>query len=295
MVFMEQLIVCIILALLGLVMGSFAGATVWRLRASQLKQDKKDGEKVDKAEFKRLEKLTKSKLTSDRSQCLDCSYQLRWYDMVPLLSWLLLLGRCRSCRKPIGVMEPVIELSVAAFFVVSYIFWPFGIGNDLEIARFAIWLLAGVALAILFAYDKKWFLLPNLVNFTLIGLGLANAILLVCGASDKLGVIYSTIGSVLILSGLYYVLHTVSKGKWIGFGDIKLGLGLALLLVDWRLAFLALFLANLIGCLIVIPFLITGKMKRDSHVPFGPLLIVGSIIAMLAGGYIIEAYLSILL
>jgi len=77
---------------------------------------------------------------------------------------------------------------------------------------------------------------------------------------------------------------------WIGFGDIKLGLGLALLLADWRLAFIALFAANLIGCLIVLPAMAMKKLKRNSHVPFGPLLIAGFVIAGLAGNYLMSLY-----
>ena len=287
---MEQTIIYISLILSGLCLGSFAGATVWRLRARQLQQDKKSGDKVDGAESKRLSKLTKYNLLNDRSQCLDCSYKLKWYDLMPLVSWLLLLGRCRSCKKPIGIMEPLIELGVATFFVLSYMFWPFGLSGGLEIARFVIWLVAGVSLAVLFAYDKKWFLLPNMANFTLIGLGAISAILVIIGAGDKMGTIYNILGSVLVLSGIYYILYFISKGKWIGFGDIKLGLGLALLIADWQLSFVALFAANLIGCLIVLPFMIAGKLKRGSHVPFGPLLIIGSFVAVVAGGYLINAY-----
>jgi prepilin signal peptidase PulO-like enzyme (type II secretory pathway) len=96
----------------------------------------------------------------------------------------------------------------------------------------------------------------------------------------------------MILSGVYLVLYWISKGKWIGFGDIKLGLGLALLLADFRLAFIALFAANLIGCLAVLPPMIAGKLKRDSHVPFGPLLIAGAIVAQLAGVYLFEWYIG---
>jgi prepilin signal peptidase PulO-like enzyme (type II secretory pathway) len=91
------------------------------------------------------------------------------------------------------------------------------------------------------------------------------------------------------------MLYKISKGKWIGFGDIKLGLGLALLLGDYRLAFLAIFAANLIGCIIVIPGMTMGKLKRDSHVPFGPLLILGTIVAQLAGLPLVDWYLGGLL
>jgi len=288
---MEQIIIYLILVLTGLCMGSFAAATVWRLRAKQLKQDKSDGEKIDKDEFERLEKLTKSKLSNDRSVCLECSYQLKWYDMVPSVSWLLLLGKCRNCKKPIGWLEPLSELGVALFFVLSYMFWPFGLASSLEIIRFVIWLVSGVVLAILFIYDQKWFLLPNTINFLLIFLGVINSAIVLVASADKIETLYSIAGSVAILSGLYWVLEKVSKGKWIGYGDIKLGLGLALLIADWRLAFIALFAANMVGCLIVLPAIFTKQLTLKSHVPFGPLLIIGTIIAMLFGNYLINTYL----
>lgn len=288
LVVMDLIVIYIALALFGLCLGSFAGASVWRIRARQLIKEKSDGEKVDEKEFKQLNKLTKHKINDDRSQCLNCSYTLKWYDLMPLVSWLILRGKCRKCKKSIGWMEPLVELGVAGAFVASFIFWPFGLSNGLEIARFILWLMSIVGLAILFIYDKKWFILPDIANFTVIGLGLASSIIVVLGSVDKISAIYSILGSLLILSGLYYVLFIISKGKWIGFGDIKLGLGLSLLLEDWKLAFIALFLANAIGCLLVIPFLVSGKLKRNSHIPFGPLLIIGSIIAMLAGYYLMN-------
>lgn len=292
---MEQLIIYVVLVLLGLCLGSFAGASMWRLRARQLVQDKADGENIDSSEHKTLKKLTKLSLMKDRSQCLNCSYVLKWYDLVPLISWLALGGKCRKCRKQIGIFEPLIELGVAAFFVLSYAFWPYALSNGLEIARLVIWLMAGVGLAIMFAYDTKWFLLPSITNYIVIGLGLCSSVLVVIIAADKQSAVISIIGSVLILSGFYWLIGKISSGRWIGSGDVWLGLGLALLLADWRLAFITLFAANLVGSLIVLPAIITGKLNMKSHVPFGPLLIIGFIIAGLAGSYLINIYLAILL
>lgn len=286
----DLIVIYLALILVGLCLGSFAGASVWRLRARQLVQDKAEGEHVNHAELERLKKLTKSSLTNDRSQCLHCSYTLQWYDLIPLFSWISLGGRCRKCRKPIGWMEPLIEIGVAAFFVLSYMYWPYPLENGFEIARLIIWLLFGVGLAILFVYDIKWYLLPDKVNFAVIGAGAVSALLVFLNSNDKPGTLLNIIASVFILSGIYLALYIYSKGKWIGFGDIKLGLGLGLLLADWELAFVALFAANLIGCILVLPAMITGKLKRNSHVPFGPLLIIGSVIAGLAGVYLLSSY-----
>jgi leader peptidase (prepilin peptidase)/N-methyltransferase len=278
------------LVLFGLILGSFAGATVWRLRARQLEADKKAGDPYDHKEYTRLKKLMHQKVATDRSRCLHCSYELRWYDLIPLVSWAFLRGRCRKCRTPIGLMEPLIELGTALLFVLSYVLWPVALIDALSIAGFVLWLVAGVGLAIMAAYDTKWFLLPDRVNFMVIGIGLVSATLTVLAAPNALEAALSVLGAVAVLSGLYFVLYIVSQGRWIGFGDIKLGLGLGLLLADWRLAVLALFLANLIGCLIVIPLMVMGKLKRNAHVPFGPLLIAGTIVAQLVGLAIVDFY-----
>lgn len=291
MVLMETTLIYLSLVLIGLCLGSFGGAMVWRLRARQLIQDKAAGEPYDMGEYNQLKKLTQKSQLKDRSQCLHCSYALRWYDMVPLASWLTLRGKCRQCRTPIGYLEPLMELGVALFFVVSFTFWPYGLESIPEIARFVTWLVAGVGLAILFAYDAKWYLLPDRVSLTVVALGILSAALVVIQSTDVPSTLVSIAGSVFVLSGIYYVLYLVSKGRWIGFGDIKLGLGLALLLSDWKLAFIALFTANFIGCLIVIPAMLAGKLQRSSHVPFGPLLILGAIIAALAGPWLVQTYL----
>jgi len=287
---MFDLVIYIALVLFGLCLGSFAGASVWRLRAKQLVEDKKQGEEVDAKELKQLKSLAGQKLSKDRSRCLHCSYALRWYDLIPVISWLTLRGRCRECRKPIGYLEPLIEVGLAAFFVLSYALWPVELVTNLDIAAFVVWLLAGIGLAILFAYDTKWFLLPDSINFTVIGLGFISAVLMVSASTDVFGSILNIIGSVGVLSGIYLILYLVSKGAWIGFGDIKLGLGLGLLLADWQLAVIALFFANFIGCLIVIPLMVTKKLTRTSRVPFGPLLIVGAIVAKLIGLYVVDFY-----
>lgn len=280
---MSMIIIYISLVLVGLCMGSFAGATVWRLRALELKADKAAGLKVDKSEYNRLSQLAKVKLADDHSRCLSCSYFLKWYDLIPLVSWLTLGGKCRKCRKPIGYLEPMIELGVMLFFVLSFLFWPNPLTNYTSIAVFGLWLLAGVGLAILFVYDMKWFILPDVVNFAVVGVGAINAILILFSSQDLVRSALNIAGSVFVLFGIYLILYLVSKGRWIGFGDVKLGLGLGLILADWKLAFIALFAANLIGCILVVPLMIIGKLKRDSKVPFGPMLIAGYVISGLFG------------
>lgn len=232
-------------------------------------------------------------IASGRSVCLHCGHKLAWYDLIPVFSWAVLKGKCRSCGVAIGWLEPLLEVSLAVFFVISYLFWPHTLDDFFSIAGFVIWLLSGILLAVLFIYDLKWSLLPDKINYIFALVAFVGAILIVIDSGAPLASALNIVGSVLVLSGLYYLLHTLSKGRLVGFGDVKLGLGLGLLLADWRLGIVALFTANLLGCLVVAPGLITGKLKRTSRVPFGPFLILGTLIAGLFGHLIIDFYFSL--
>ncbi|MEO7904728.1 MAG: A24 family peptidase [Candidatus Saccharimonadales bacterium] len=278
------------LLLSGLALGSYGAATVWRLRARQLVEDKATGEKVDATEYKRLLPLTKVTLKTDRSRCLSCKHPLAWFDLIPLVSWVGLGGKCRYCHGAIGWFEPLMELGVASMFVISFVLWPFPFDSTLQVVQLIGWLVAVVLMAILFAYDLKWFLLPDRVMFPLIGVGVFVAGTSVLLSEQPVASVISLAIGIVILSGIYLLLWLVSKGQWIGFGDVKLGLALALLLGNWELAFLTLFAANLIGCLIIIPGMVAGKIQRTTRVPFGPLLIVGCVVALLLGTPIIAWY-----
>lgn len=280
----EGVYASIALAILGAALGSFVGAQVWRLRARQLEEDKRAGEEIPSDEYKRLRKLIRP-AKSDRSECLNCHHKLAWYDMVPVFSWLALRGKCRYCRSRIGSMELLVELGLGAAFVLSYIYWPHGLSGGLEWVRFAIWLIACVLMAILFVYDTKWSLLPFGVNVALIAVA---AVFLAVGmVASPLGAAewWSLLAAVIILSGLYFLF---SLPGWVGLGDSILGLGLSLFIAKWSGAFLALFLANLIGCIMLIPLAVRGKLSHGARVPFGPLLILGVFITMLWGNYILE-------
>jgi prepilin signal peptidase PulO-like enzyme (type II secretory pathway) len=283
----------VVMTALGLVLGSFGGAQVWRLRAWQLIEDKASGEEYSKRELKNLVPLTKRSLKNDRSQCLHCHHDLAWYDLLPVLSWLSTGGKCRYCKKAIGVFEPLIEVGMAALFVAFYHYWTLTYDLSTTWPLFIVWIAILVMMMILLAYDAKWFLLPDRVMFPLIVLSVFVATWHITAAPDPLSILYSTIGAILILGGLYLMLWFISRGAWVGFGDVKLGLALGLLLGDWMLALLTLFLANFLGLLMVLPGLIGGKMTRKTHVPFGPMLIVGFFVALFYGYGLVEGYLQL--
>jgi len=188
------------------------------------------------------------------------------------------------------------ELGTAATFLLFYHYWLQHFGFDL-LWLFAGWLIALVLLVILFAYDLRWYLLPDVIMFPLIGLSALVAFiqvsLLSTSADNIVGSLLSLLGSVCILGGLYFGLWLASKGEWIGFGDVKLGIALGLLLMDWKAALLTLFLANFIGTLIVIPGLLTRRLSRQTQIPFGPLLIAGFFITVVGGEVIMTGYMNV--
>lgn len=258
------------LGVLGAVFGSFAGATTWRIHKN------KD-------------------IVKDRSECEHCHHKLAAKDLVPLVSWLWLKGRCRYCHRPIGQTALWVELGLAAYFIISYLFWPLPLETNLAWIDLGLWLAMGVGLAILFLYDLKWYLLPDVVTYLLIVLGAIDFVLRAVMLGWPLGEsAMQLVLAMLPVTGLYGFLFVVSKGKWVGFGDVKLGIFIGLVL-GWELALLSVFLANVLGTLFVLPGLVSRKLSRASRVPFGPFLILGFFIAGIWGQALIDWYLRSLI
>lgn len=257
----------IVCFLVGLCFGSFVNALVWRLKK-------------------------KRNFVSERSECTRCHHVLAWYDLLPVLSWLALRGTCRYCHKKIDD-SPLTELGVAVVFAVSFVFWPFGTGS-VGLVLLGLWLIAVVFLAALFVYDLRWMLLPDVLTKPLIALGFVWAVLfrvLVLGQGPWQIVAELALG-LLSVAGLYAVLYRVSQGAWVGFGDVKLGAFMGLIL-GWELGLLAVVLANAIASLCVLPGLAMGKLTRTSRVPFGPFLIVATVLALLFGRAMLGWYVGL--
>jgi prepilin signal peptidase PulO-like enzyme (type II secretory pathway) len=263
------IVIAIFVTLLGLTFGSFVNAAVWRVREGRAKS-----------------------LLNDRSECTHCGHKLALNDLIPVVSWLSLRGRCRYCG---GKIEdtPLAEISVAVYFLISLLFWPGGFDSVLAVTDFVFWLIYGVGLAFLALYDRRTMLLPNKVVFLLIGLAVIQLLVHVLASpSNTLNTLADAVLGVASIAGIYLVLYVFSRGRWVGFGDVKLGVFLGVVLADWKLGLLTFLLANLIGSLVILPGLATHKLTRSSKVPFGPFLILGFVIAMLFGAPIIDWYTS---
>lgn len=261
----------VLLVWLGLCFGSFVGALVWRLH---------EGENF----------------VNDRSRCEDCGHVLSALDLVPVISWVALGGRCRYCHKRISVQNPVLELSMAALFVLSYIYWPVHLADWVTWMSFGLWLTYVVALVALFVYDMRWMLLPDVIVISLICLGLVDVGLRLSVTQQLtfMGYMQHIVLGAAALGGFYWLLYTLSGGKWVGYGDVKLGVFMGLVL-GWQGALLTLFLANILGFIFVVPGLVTGKLTRQSQVPFGPFMILAFLLVGLFGQSILNWYLSFIL
>ncbi|QHN42430.1 type IV pilus prepilin peptidase PilD [Candidatus Mycosynbacter amalyticus] len=296
---MIEALIVIGLCIFGAALGSFAAATVWRLRAAQLAADAARGEKIARTDTLEVEKLTRHKrsVTTDRSVCLHCGHQLRWYELLPVISWVIQGGKCRHCKRPIGSMEILAEVLLGVAFGLSYVLWPYGFSTDQGIVFFVLWLLILTALAIHWMYDARWFLLLDKVTIFLLVVAILFVALKLAGQSSLL-LTQSLIGlglTLVALPGFYGLLYIVSRGAWIGLGDVKLLVPFALMLPSWESGILLIFLANLIGCLVLLPGMLTKKLTRTTRVPFGPFLILAFIVTFLCGQRILDFYFGTIL
>jgi prepilin signal peptidase PulO-like enzyme (type II secretory pathway) len=271
---------------LGLILGSFVNALVWRLH----EQLDKDGEpkKLSKAKKERLSIL------KGRSACTHCGHVLGAKDLVPVLSWLSLRGKCRYCKKSISAQYPIIELITGALFAVSYIFWPTELLGTLEVVAFGTWLITLVGLVALAIYDYKWMLLPNKIIWPLIGINVVSLIAQFALGRPLMDLAYINL-SVAITAGIFAAIYYCSKGAWIGGGDVKLGIVAGLLLGTPQLAVLYLLLASILGLLWSLPQFIGKNHKKGSQIAFGPFLIASLFICMLFGQRILDWYASSIL
>lgn len=264
----------IVLALLGLCFGSFVNALVWRLH----KQSKS-----------RSVLSTKYSVLKGRSMCVHCHHVLAWYDLLPVVSWVLLGGKCRYCRKPISWQYPAVELLTAGLFMFSYAYFPY------DLTLLPLWMVILTGLIALAVYDIRWMLLPNRLVFPLQALAAVYVTMAASSSGSYVHTIWQAVLGVIFSAGLFYLLFQVSRGTWIGGGDVKLAVVLGLVLGGAVESLLMIFVASLLGSLVGIPLVLAGKTKLQGKIPFGPLLIAATVIVYLFGSSLISWYKNQLL
>lgn len=243
---------------LGLIIGSFLNCLAWRLY--------------------RQESLL------GRSYCPACRQIIRWYDNIPVLSFWLLGGRCRSCRQPISWQYPLAELSTGLLFFLAY-----GVhAGEPEI----IWLLLRdwaliAGLTVIFIYDARWQLVPMSVVWALAAwVAIINLVL----GSGPLSLLLSA----AIGGGFFALQYWLTAKRGVGEGDIWLGalLGLAFPLLSHL--FLSLLIAYCAGAVFGLLLLAAGRKDWGSRLAFGPFLALGAIITLIWGGRILDWYFKLL-
>ncbi len=258
--------IMVLLIGLGLIFGSFINAFVWRIH------ERRDW-------------------VSERSECPHCHHVLQPKDLIPVVSWLLLKGKCRYCHHKIED-TPLPELAVPLLFVISYLAWPQPL-HGAHLFTFVMWLAFIIGFTALAIYDLRWFLLPDKMVYSLVGL----ALLQVLALPIVYHAAWSTTGqsflAALVLSGIFYVLFQLSAGTWIGGGDVKLAMALGLLAGTPLKSTLLLFVASISGLLITLPATLKAKDKRHVKIPFGPFLILATIVVVLWGGHVVDWYTNL--
>lgn len=258
--------------MLGLAMGSFVGAMTWRMK-------------------------TNRDWVRGRSECEHCHHKLVAIDLIPVFSYLALGGKCRYCHKKIGRSTLVLELAGGLIFLGSTLLFPsmvyqrwlnplasFQSLTPMLSLAMGLWLVCLVIMMALFVYDLRWRLLPNKLVFPLIVVSLLLSAVMNLGLA-QVGLMEWLIAlalGMLPITGVYGVLYLLSRGRWIGLGDVKLGIAIGLLITWWG-GVLVLFLSNLLASLVSIPGLLKRRINGASEIPFGPFLLVATYLVFLLG------------
>ncbi|MBI2626175.1 MAG: prepilin peptidase [Candidatus Nealsonbacteria bacterium] len=249
----------IIIFIFGLIVGSFLNCVIYRME-------------------------TGGSFLKGRSFCPHCKHKLGFWDLMPVLSFIWLRGRCRYCQKPISIQYPLVEIATGIIFLLIFNF-QFSISNEFPISNFqnllaiGYWLLIIGSLIVIFVYDLKHYIIPDKVIYPAIAIaGIFNF---------QFSIFISAFGAAIF----FLTIVLISRGKWMGVGDIKLAFLMGLLL-GYPDILVALFLAFLIGAIMGLGLIILGKKTIKSEVPFGPFLVVGTFIALFWGKEIINWYVQ---
>ncbi|MBU1019431.1 MAG: prepilin peptidase [Patescibacteria group bacterium] len=245
---------------LGIAFGSFLSMLIPRIRKSE------------------------SGIFLGRSHCIFCKKNLEARDMVPVLSYFWNRAKCRFCNKKISALYPIIEILTGIIFVLIYLKFP--VATLAQTPETIFYLLISLALIFTFFYDLKYLEISDLVLVPAIILALIGTLL------PNTPSFTSALLGVAIGIGFFLIQIIISKGKWVGAGDIRIGALMGAVL-GWQLTLVALVLSYLIGSVFSVPILITGKKQLGEKVPLGPFLVMGTFLTIFLGEKILAWYLSL--
>ena len=269
----------LVLAVLGLCIGSFLNVVIHRLPLMLEREWKEDSAELLGIEIAETPPLT---LSTPRSRCPSCGHAIAWYENIPLASWLWLRGRCSVCRARISARYPVIELSTAVLFAL--VGWHFG-------AQPSALLVCGLVatLVALTFIDLDTQLLPDILTLPLMWAGI------IAAARGWIPVTLqaSVAGAVVGYLSLWLVSHAfrILRGKeGMGAGDFKLLAALGAWM-GWQMIPLIVLLSSAVGALVGIALIVFRSHGRDVPIPFGPYLAGGGIAALFFGDHLMRLWM----
>ncbi len=215
------------------------------------------------------------------SHCTSCDRPLSWYENIPLVSWLVLRGRCRTCHTPISPAYPIIEALTGLVFLAAF---------DLYALTplLAVRLLFACAMIVLFVIDLQHRILPNVITVPGVVVGLAASLWLPPGwLSSSLGLLLGG-GSLFLIGEVYYRTRGV---EGMGMGDVKM-LAMIGAFLGWPLMVLTLILASFSGAVFGVAMIASGRGGAQAALPFGTFLAVGALVAAVTGQPIVDWYLG---
>lgn len=232
-----------------------------------------------------------------RSKCPGCKKTIRALDNIPLVSYILLRGKCRYCKRVISLRYPVVEFLTGVLFV-----WWFIAGSlFFRLTQFPfihlqpiIWLVIGLLLLSLFFTDLYYGVLPDVLVFLLVGVSLVYRLVLTLSGVMQPRDFWLYIGSSIGALLFFLLLILVTRGRGMGLGDAKIAMALGLIL-GWPSIAVALFVSFISGALVALALLIVGKKKFGQTIPFGPFLIFGTFVALIWGDKLWSTYLALIL
>ncbi len=246
--------------LLGLTIGSFLNVVIWRVPRGE-------------------------SIAHPPSHCPHCDTEIKPYDNIPVVSWVLLRGRCRACRAGIAARYPLVELACGVLWVAMALRF----GWTWALPAYLVLVSALLALSLI---DFDTFLLPNSIIYPL---GVALVVLFGVAAllEDAVGdYVRALLGGVAAFA-FFLTVHLIAP-RGMGFGDVKLSfsLGVALGWIAWATVFLGLFLGFFLGAVVGTILIATKVRSRRDHVPFGPFLAAGTVLAILFGAPLLDLYMG---
>ena len=262
----------VVFGVFGLLFGSFLNVVIYRL--PKMLERQRIVEYADITVNPAPEAETQFKLLVPRSHCTSCGHQIRWYENIPLASWLVLRGRCSSCSASISARYPLIELATGVLF--AWCGWRWGLGWNA-----AVWCLFSAMLLAMTMIDWDTTLLPDDLTLPLLWVGLLAASLGWTGV-PLADAVWGAMAGYLSLWLVYWAFKLVTGKEGMGYGDFKLFAALGAWF-GWQALVPIILMASVIGAFVGIVLKFSHKLRSGGVVPFGPFLALAGLTAMIFG------------